>query len=199
MKYAVVAVLACVLSACATPIAVKPIDAAAVTLLQQRAALLAAIDDWRVNGRVAIVAGHRAWQAHIDWQQRLHAYEILISTPLGSGIGRLQGDSDSALLTTAEHGELQARDAQTLLQRQFGWQIPVNSLRYWLRGLADPALPALPYLDANGRLGRLLQDGWDIEFLRYTSVDNVELPDKLALTHADVRVKFIIETWQLNR
>jgi outer membrane biogenesis lipoprotein LolB len=52
--------------------------------------------------------------------------------------------------------------------KRLGVRLPVNGLRYWVRGLPEPgSTPG--QTDADGRLTRLEQNGWVIEYPAYAN------------------------------
>src|ERR1700728_988095 len=45
-----------------------------------------------------------------------------------------------------------------------GFEPPLNSLRFWLQGVPDPASPSTETADAQGYLGALAQSDWTVTF-----------------------------------
>ncbi len=105
---------------------------------QLRQQVLTGLEDWSLSGRLGIQTGHEGWHVSINWQQQQAAYTIRITAPLGQGSMMLEGDADSVLMQTSEGESLQATDPGRLLYHQFGWRVPVTSLRYWVLGLPAP-------------------------------------------------------------
>ncbi|MEZ5583144.1 MAG: outer membrane lipoprotein LolB [Candidatus Competibacteraceae bacterium] len=66
-----------------------------------------------------------------------------------------------------------APDPEQLLADTVGMRIPLDGLRYWVLGVSDPTRPSQPMGDERGRLTRLEQDGWVIEYPRYTTVNGL--------------------------
>jgi len=100
------------------------------------------------------------------------------------------------LLVDAQQRHYSARDADALLAHVTGWVLPVSGLRYWVRGVPAPGSEARASRDAQGRLTRLVQDGWDISYNRYQVVDGASWPAKLRLERADIVVRLVIDQWQ---
>lgn len=164
---------------------------------------LSALDAWSLSGRIAIQTPTEGWHASLSWEQQGESYAIRLSSPLGQGALQLNGNPSVVTLRTSS-GEDSAQDAETLLERQLGWRVPVSGLRYWVLGLPDPNM-SLEHreLDDLGRLVRIRQSGWDIEFRRYVSAGSVELPDKLFLNNANtephLEVRLVAGRWELGR
>ena len=163
---------------------------------------LSALNVWSLSGRIAIQTPTEGWHAALSWEQRGESYAIQLSSPLGQGAMQLSGDPAHVTLRTAA-GEDSAQDPETLLEKQLGWRLPVSGLRYWVLGLSDPGMPLEHQeLDDQGRLIRIRQSGWDIEFRRYAPGGRVDLPDKLFLNNSGaephLEVRMVVENWILQ-
>jgi outer membrane lipoprotein LolB len=168
----------------------------ALELRQQR---LESIRHWICVGRVGATNGRDSLSASLRWVQNREAYQIRLSGPLGQGLVDVVGSSSGVSLRTGDRGTFVAPSPEVLLQEQFGWRLPVSGLRYWILGLAVPdAEVASRELDVYGRLTRLEQFGWRIEYLDYTQVDGVDLPARLELVHPELSARIAVRSWQLR-
>jgi len=159
----------------------------------------AAITAWQLNGRVSLTRGEEGWHAGLYWQEQPDAFYLKVSGPLGQGGFQLNGDDRGVVLVDADGQTFTARDADALLVQVTGWRLPVRGLRYWIRGLPEPAIgKARLTRDDAGQLVRLEQSGWTVNYQRYQSVGGVLLPDKLQLLHADIAVRIIVDQWELG-
>ncbi len=166
----------------------------------KRAKTLATIENWDLNGLIAIhsMAKNDAWSAHWQWQQHKNHYTISLVGPLGSGGLTLAGTPRIVTLKTSDGKQFTASSAETLLAQQLGWHLPVANLYYWVRGLPAPTVPAAKQFDAYHHLIELRQSGWIIQYLRYTSIQQIDVPSKIYLTNPDLNVKIIINQWHLR-
>jgi outer membrane lipoprotein LolB len=64
-----------------------------------------------------------------------------------------------------------------------------------VQGVPDPAHPADEVLDDSQRLATLRQDGWQIDYSKYTTVAGQWLPSLITLKRADVRVRLLVDGW----
>ena len=156
----------------------------------------AELTDWQFNGRISLTRGEEGWHAGLVWQEHAGRYRLDIAGPLGQGAFQLSGDAEGVLLVDARERSYTARDADALLAHVTGWVLPVSGLRYWVRGVPAPGSEARTSRDAQGRLVRLQQDGWDINYNRYQAVDGVAWPAKLRLQRDDIAVRLVIDQWQ---
>lgn len=190
--------LTLVLTACAVTPSRAPVSTVKEPSWHARQRALNALTEWSFDGRIGVIIEQQGWHASVHWQQRGSAYDIRISGPLNQGVGLLHGDRTGVVLTTPDHKQTRAADAEALMYAKFGWWVPVSGLRYWLRGLPDPGTAAKTTLDAHNQLTHLVQAGWDIQFSRYTRAGAVSLPDRLTLQHESMKVKLIVDRWHVE-
>lgn len=149
---------------------------------------------WSMQGHAAISTGKNAGNARIDWQQRTaQDYSVMLSAPITRQSWQLEVAGGSATITGLEGGPRTGPDAATLLREAAGWDIPVQSMRFWLRG--QPATGQTPeryVFDAGSRLVRLDQQGWRIDFENLRADG---LPGRITATRAESRVRLVIDQW----
>jgi outer membrane lipoprotein LolB len=178
------ALLLAALSACAAMPERPPVgDRDAAWLARTRD--LGPLDSWEIRGRIALRTADEGWQASLLWLRAKDRHDIDLVGPLGSGHVRLRQDASGAELRDSAQQILRDTSAENLLLRATGWQLPVNGLGYWIRGLPAPGVASVRELDEWGRLRTLRQLGWQVEFLGYERLDSLELPNKLFIRRAD--------------
>ena len=166
---------------------------------QQRRDRLSAVSSWTATGRIAINTEEEAWNATLHWVQKQDAYRIRLIAPLGQGALQITGDESAVMLRTSDNQIYRAADPESLLYDNTGWTLPLAGLRHWLKGLDDPSgPPAVRTLDAAGRLERLNQAGWVIDYQRYQDDESAGLPTKLQLESERVAMRIVVNRWELN-
>ena len=198
---AVVALSALLLGGCVTVAVPTPEEkrAAAANLRQVQ------VQNWLAEGRAAVRDGDQAWQASVRWRQHHDVYSIDLIGPLGQGQARIEGSPGQVTLVTQDQ-RINAFDADELVARVLDVRLPVNGLRYWLRGLPNPTAepPVRVAYSAASRqhLQRLEQSGWLIEYLNYQQVEGFWLPTRINARslagERELRIKLIVQTWTLN-
>lgn len=167
-------------------------------LWQQRLLQQAEFKQWAFKGRTAIVQGREGWNAGIDWIERSDSFQIKLSGPFSQGGVALEGDSEQVTLTMDNGETLSADTPERLLAEAMGWLLPVSALRDWVRGVPFDKVPVdNKELDEQGRLTKLEQAGWHIEFLRYVPFKGTSMPAKVFMKHPDLNVRLVVSAWRI--
>lgn len=165
---------------------------------EQRQTELSAIKAWTVKGAIGVHNKREGWSASVNWRQQQDSYKLQLYGPLGAGQVRLSGRPGSVSLTTADNKSAHASSGDQLLYQQTGWRLPVDNLRYWVRGIPAPGMPASENLDNYNHLRQLQQQGWTISYQRYTAVNGMDLPSKIQFVRGNVKIRLVISRWLLS-
>lgn len=162
-----------------------------------RQTVLQNLTQWNAVGRIGVINGADGWHAGFQWVQQDSGYRIDLIGPLGQGRVRVEGDEQAVRIQTADGQTQTAPNPDALLEQAVGARLPVNGLRYWIRGLPEPGATPTLQTDADGRLIRLEQNGWIIEYpaYAYAAPLSLELPERIVARRQDLSVKLIIEDW----
>lgn len=159
-----------------------------------RAARVQASRDWSLSGRIAVSSGGKGGSGRIEWSQRGERFEVALSAPVTRQSWRLSGAPGDARLDGLEGGPRAGDNAAALLRQATGWDIPVEALSSWLRGLpAEGSAAARLRPGPDGRPLSIEQGGWTIAYQWPASGD---LPSRLDAQRADARVRLIVDEWQ---
>jgi outer membrane lipoprotein LolB len=158
---------------------------------------LSRIQHWDLKGMLAIHDEKDNVSATLHWRQTQQAYTIDLFGPIGTYGFKLTGKPGKVALQNAKGQIFYAATPEALLAQQTGWQLPVSHLYYWVRGLPVPGIAAQKHFDAFNHLTELDQDGFHIQYLRYTVANHIDLPTKIFLNSNTLQVKIIVNQWQL--
>ncbi len=164
-------------------------------------ALIAGLDNYQVEGRVAVAAGSEGFNASMNWNQAGAVSSVRLAGPMGAGSLQMQfGDGHLRLESRGQ--TLQDAAAQDAVQQQLGFAPPLDALRYWLLGLAAPQGQSQESRSADGQLLSLAQQGWLVEYQEYqpqrAAGATVSLPRRLRATREDLRLRIVIDSWRLQ-
>jgi len=116
-----------VLSGCA----LRPADVSENPLTQSQS--LASLQQWQVNGKLAIITSQERKSASLNWRQQDQDISLLLSSVVGTTIAKLDYDGKIAILN-ADNQTWQDRSPSALIFRTTGWQVPVEQLSEWMKG-----------------------------------------------------------------
>ena len=196
------ALIACavlVATGCATTSKVSE-DPAAVAAREARAASLKSITDWSLRGRAALSDGSDGGSGSVRWYQRGDATDLTFAAPLGRGGFRLDAQPGNARLDLDDGRSYRGTSIDDLLQEHTGWEVPVEALRYWVRGLAAPGGSDVVRQDEDGLPLELRQFGWIVSYRGFRTLpDGVPMPRRVEAVRKPYKVKLIVREWALNR
>ena len=135
--------------------------------------------------------------ATVGWMQHDVQYTVSMLGPLSTSALKLSDQPGLVTLEISDGKRFTASNPEELLAKQWGFNLPVSYLRYWIRGLPVPGIPSSDHYDASHRLTDLSQQGWQVQFLSYTRSNNLDLPSKLSISSPTLKVKIIVYSWDV--
>ena len=189
MRPLAVPAVALLLSACAGQPPVPELD------WERHRAGIAALTDWQARGKVGLRTPERSDSASLDWTQRGGVSLLRLSGPIG--LNNVVIRSDGQRLELQRDGDTRAWDQpdEVPLRELTGWELPLQALPYWLRGIPAPG-DAVDRLETEGGLLRQLeQDRWQISYQSHAAFGGLLLPTRLELSRGDTRVRVILRQW----
>jgi outer membrane lipoprotein LolB len=168
---------------------------------------LQARDHFALKGRVAVAAGKDGFNASLHWTQVGSRSDVALQGPLGAGGIQISADGNTLSIVDSHGDRLDSDAARAELAARLGFEPPLESLRYWVLGVPDPATPAKEAVDAQQqRLQSLQQDGWQIDYNSYmpttlpaasSEAGNAAawLPSRMTVQRAGVRVRLVVDGW----
>jgi outer membrane lipoprotein LolB len=184
-----------VLAGCTT---LAPHASSPATSWAKRQAALLRIAHWKSIGTVGLRTPQAAWSANFHWQQQPTDYHLQLFAPLGAGSITLTGNDKTVKLLTSKGEHYQAATTQDLLFERTGWYLPVEWLRYWIKGIPAPKQSAQLKFDNRQRLIQLAQQGWIINYQKYQMVNGIELPSLINLKNDDFTIRISVKQWSIE-
>lgn len=154
-------------------------------------------EHWALTGKLGLRQADQAESLLLAWSQCGERYQLTFSAPLGQPLARVEGDDQGALFWLDRTPEY-TRHPQQWLDQRLGWPLPLQPLRHWVRGQPAPELPAAVERDDQGRLQRLQQAGWQVDYLDHFQEGELSLPRRLRVQRDDRTATLIIRRWQLG-
>ncbi len=191
------AVVPLLLVACAPAVRIKG-DAGLLNAQLAREQALARADHWVLQGRLGVSDGKDGGSGSFSWTQNGEQYEFVLRAPITGKSFRLSGDPSGALLEGLEPGPLRGPDAEALMRKALGWEVPLRDLRAWVLGLRADSGPAELSFGVDRLPSLLQQDGWVVDYREWDAKHQPPLPKKVYAERLPYKVKLSIESWQFQ-
>lgn len=175
-----------------------PEDVAAAQARQAtREAWLRGQPEWGFEARVAVSQAGKGGSGRLDWRQRGAQYTASLSAPVTRQSWRLSAGAEGAELEGLEGGPRRGDDADLLLREATGWDIPVQTLSEWARGLSGQGSPEF---GPEGQLQALRQAGWTIRYTEWLPAAGAQpaMPRRIEAERGQARVRLIVDRWDLE-
>lgn len=152
-----------------------------------------------LEGRISVKNEAQSISGGIRWNHAPGRDEILLTSPLGQGLAELRREDGRVTLKSAEGQTYVARSGEELLEAILGVRLPVDGLVHWLSAQPRPDSAYDLERDAQGRVARLTQDGWRLEYGRYQHQAERWLPGRIfARRDETLEFRLVVDTWQVD-
>jgi outer membrane lipoprotein LolB len=145
---------------------------------------------FELSGRVAVRAAKDSGSARIFWRHSSDADEMIITSPVGQTLARIQREGGLFRLQTGDRKEYRAADAETLTEQALGWRLPLAGLADWVQGRASPDRPSEVTRPAGDGLD-IRQDGWRVAYEEFRDGK----PYRLRLSREDIEIRLVVDQW----
>ena len=158
------------------------------------------LNQWDLTAKFSVSTKDGTESGGIRWILNPDEERLDVLSPTGSVVAQLTMTESEARLKTDDR-ETVAKDADTLFKDVMDISLPVNALRYWVRGLDSPDLPLESVeKDGEGRITELSQDGWQLAYNGNISIESgshrFEVPRRLTATRGDIEIRWASTEWQ---
>lgn len=160
---------------------------------------LLALDSWELSGRIGVKSEQGGGQGNLEWVQGNDDARLRVSGPFGAGAWELRWNEREAVLSDGK-GEVALEytgpDAlDRLLTANVGWEFPAGQTRYWVLGLAAPGSRSRLFYSDDGWLEGLEQDGWTVDYARFSERSGYWMPRKVTVQNDRARLRLVVDRW----
>jgi outer membrane lipoprotein LolB len=186
------------LAACVPAVRMKG-DAGLLGAQARREQALVHADHWTLQGRLGVSDGKTGGSGSFSWTQDGDQYEFVLRGPAISGMNfRLSGGPGGALLEGLDGGPLRGPDAEVLMHKALGWEVPLRDLRAWVLGLRAGSGEAELSFGDNRLPSLLQQDGWSVDYRKWDESHQPPLPVVVFAGKPPYKVRLSIESWHFD-
>jgi outer membrane lipoprotein LolB len=159
-------------------------------------------EHWLIKGKIGFSSPEKKQSANFRWQQAQQQYQLNMTSIIGTSILKMQGDEQSVTLVTDDE-TYQDSDPGHLIWRVTGWQIPVEKLRFWIKGQHQKHDKVI--ISEQGWVTQLQPNcnnckNWIINYDNYKLIDKIWLPHKVVLNDSlnNSQLLIRINQWDLH-
>lgn len=160
---------------------------------QAHAERMAALERWSLEARVGARTANEGTSFTVAWEQQASHFRIVLSGPFGQNAAQVEGRPGYVVLKTSD-GRFAAESLDALLADTTEIDLPLDLLRYWVRGIPAPDSPASYRLNDQARLFELSQSGWLVVYDTYH--EDRSLPQRFSIERDQQSARIIIHEWQ---
>ncbi|MDO6686091.1 MULTISPECIES: lipoprotein insertase outer membrane protein LolB [unclassified Agarivorans] len=153
------------------------------------------LNNWQLSGKIAFISDASRQAANLYWQQQGDKSILRINGPLGIQGIELHYQPGKVWVKTKDE-EYSGKDAQLLVHRLTGWQVPVEQLPKWLLGI--PTQNDYQLNPQHRLAGFTTDEQWEISYVNYAQYNTHTLPRQLEMRSTDNLLKLNIHKWQIN-
>ncbi|MBK8285174.1 MAG: outer membrane lipoprotein LolB [Ahniella sp.] len=151
---------------------------------------------WHLSARLAVSNGQDGGSGRLEWTQQGAFFDVTLRAPVSGQNWQLLGDETGCQLQGLRPEPILARSPEELLRRELQWELPVGALRSWLFGLGSKT--AEIERDREGRITRLRDLGWTIDYKDWQNDQGYWLPKRLIAKKPPYQVRLAVGDWRLD-
>ena len=156
-------------------------------------------NNWVIKAKLGIRNGSDSGSVTLNWQQHQNRYTIRLQGALGQGSAVVYGNDQFIVIERPGESPLYSEDVKGLLEKVFGWDLPIHDFSFWVLGAANPNQPVTQAsYGPSGTLTVLEQSQWTLTYSRYETVEQWQLPKRIRAKQADSQITLIIREWQIR-
>ncbi len=148
--------------------------------------------DWVFRGRLAVKNNGVAESVRIKWQHDSGGERLVLYGPLGRQLVVVLLMGESIVVDYGAGNKITQQDIAQGVDFGLGFEVPILAFRYWVLGL--PA-PNQQFVDTPEGFK---QQGWHVLISKMNKVEMYNLPKKIQFSHEAVRLKLLVDQWQLR-
>ena len=146
---------------------------------------------WSLQGRLAVVKNNAAESVRIKWQHWPGREKLVVYGPLGRQLVVIVLEGRNVVVDYGADNKIILQDVTRGVDFGLGFEVPMLAFRYWILGLPAPDNQFI-YVPEG-----FIQNGWRVFFARIVKVQRYSLPKKVQLSYGDVKLKLLVDQWQL--
>ncbi len=158
------------------------------------------VTDWQLLARISIKTPDESLIGNFNWTKQGNTQTLNIYNSLGNSYLKIESTAELATLTTRDGQVVTGPTIDQVLQQVIDWPLSINDLQVWIKGLVKSEQNTDYIFNQDGLLDSQSVGGWQVDYNRYQthyhpSLQTVELPKTLKVSHPDFSMKLSIRQW----
>ena len=166
---------------------------------EQRRAVLATLENWKINGKLALRRTDLAESANMVWVQEGDVAFVSLTGPWGIAATRLRSDGSTLEVTQGEESAIYDISTPEAVADSTGWDLPVHSLSTWVLGIPHDDTSAGDMQIDNDLVQAFSEEGWQIQYERYEQFGLYTLPTRMRVENDNIRATIIMYDWSISQ
>jgi outer membrane lipoprotein LolB len=147
---------------------------------------------YAVSGKAVVRSPEGGQRLNFRWNQSQGEYRISVWGAFGVGRVQLSGTEQAMLVTSGNSASIIGPSAE-MMEQYLGWSVPLEAMGAWLLGEPANTLPQdRVIVDDRGRITRLGQAGWVVEFSQHELVEGQWRPKRLDISAAEISMRVVL-------
>lgn len=140
---------------------------------------------FNISGRFIIKTANKNNSGNFTWDKDMESETLEFRTPLGQTVARIIVNESGVATLYTQTESYTGDDLTDELEDDFGFVLPINSLHYWVQGVAIPT-ESTPQTLKDG----FVQSGWSVEYLDWQTPTH---PHILRCVNGNYEIKLLID------
>ncbi|MEP1470748.1 MAG: lipoprotein insertase outer membrane protein LolB [Halieaceae bacterium] len=166
---------------------------------EQRRTVLATLENWKINGKLALRRADFAESANMVWVQEGEVAFVNLTGPWGIAATRLRTDGSTLEVEQGEERAVYDISTPEAAANSTGWDLPVHSLSTWVLGIPHDDKRAGEMQIENDLVQAFSEDGWQIQYERYEQFGLYTLPTRMRIENEELRATIIMYDWSVSQ
>jgi outer membrane lipoprotein LolB len=157
------------------------------------------LEAFQLAGSIGLRVQKESFPGRVRWTHEAARDELWFYSPVGTTVAHLVQTPDGALLVNSKGEEFRAASLESLAADVLGWDLPLQGLPYWVRGVPWPAGSdeARIQRDERGRIVSLQQAGWTVTYLAWFGDAANALPARIDVVGERLSLRLAVQRWEL--
>lgn len=206
-KITAAALFILILSACETTPVKQETTVWDDPLWQKHYQQLKTFEQYNLKGRIGITHPEDSFSSNFLWQQQKpNTFNFRMYGAFGQTYMILKVQPHISTLDTGDDEHYEGVNARNLLYGVAGWDLPVELMQDWIKGLPTGIQKSDLLINADGTLQQIKYLDYVVDFIRYQEAEltrgdrtmALKMPDKIKIVQGQNKIILSIRSWELE-